>query len=132
MKKKQFSTMGKHPLIGAVVAIVITVIMSAMIAWLLLQEKLDISAIRICAWLTQFTSALCGCIMAGRGERGIIKAAIAGAAYILILFSVNALFLDGAFKDAIWSIIAVLLGFGASAIVNYLPKKHTRRPRRKR
>lgn len=131
-KMKQNSALIKQPVIGVVISVMVTVLLSAIVSWLIANDKIEMEAMDFSALVVRLLAALIGCAVAARGEKGLIKAVIAAIGYLVILVCINALFFDGRFTGILGGVIAVAIGCAAAVIVNNLPKRRNGSRRRKR
>ena len=103
----------KHIIIGVVLAIILTILMSAISAIFLDNESIGLNLIpyiSVIIWLVSgFVSAFCAGY-AGEGN-WILRSIIATGIYYVILLGVGILLFDGVDGDVVVGLIAGVIGF---------------------
>jgi hypothetical protein len=106
-------------IVGLGCAIVITLLLSSLAAWLITTEKLGVGTQGITALVITGLSGLAGCIVAlalAEGRELQVSGITAGA-YFLLLLSCTALLFGGTY-DGVWkSVITILISW----LVSLLP-----------
>ena len=117
MKGKQISL----PLcvaIGIAVALVLSIAMAAMAAYLISTEKLQVDTIPICTAIAQLISAFAGtwiaCII--NKEKRLLTGGITALGYILLLLASTAILLEGQYSGILIGIAVTLVGSGAAVL----------------
>lgn len=97
--------------IGLGCAIVITLLLTALAAWLISTEKLGVGMQGVTALVITGLSVLAGCLAAlSMAEGGELQVSgITAGAYFLVLLSCTALLFDGGYEGVWKSLITVLI-----------------------
>ena len=135
MKTGQLKRKG-HPItplfsvaIGLSVSIIMTILLSAIAAWLVSGERLPQSAITRATIPIQLIAAFFGCITAmiiGRKMPAVIASAYA-ASYFAILICTNILVLDSSFGGVGKGILAILGGAIAAVLIMLFVNRNGKR-----
>ena len=132
-KTKKPMSISVSIVIGLGCAIVITVLLTALAAWLISGEKLNVNAEGIIAPVITGLSALTGCIgatVSAEGRQPLISGITAGV-YFLLLLSCTALLFGGTYEGVWKSLVTVLICW----ILSLLPvwrRKGNRSARRRK
>ena len=133
---KQGAQTGKPAItvvIGLTVSLILSLLLSAVAAWAVSGGKLQENAIGAVIWPIQFLSAATGCFIATllMGSMPAIISAVCGGAYLLLLLSINILFLDGSMGSLGSGVFSVLCGTLVPIILQLLGKKERGRIKRR-
>ena len=98
-------------LIGVGCAIVITLLLTALAAWLISTEKLGVGVQGITALIITGLSVLSGCLVAMTTTEGreLQVSGITAGAYFVVLLSCTALLFNGSYEGLWKSLITVLI-----------------------
>lgn len=120
-------------LIGVGCAIVITLLLTALAAWLISTEKLGVGVQGITALVITGLSVLAGCLAALSMAEGreLQVSGITAGAYFLVLLSCTALLFDGGYKGVWKSLISVLI-FWLLSLLPVWRRKGSRSARRRK
>ena len=129
MKSKQLSlpaTIG----IGIGAALILSGALSALAAFLMSTEKMQVSSIPVCIAITHLLSAFSGTWLACRmtKEKRLLTGGITALGYILFLLATTAILLGGQYSGIGTGILTALLGGGAAVLTGL--RKGKRRSRK--
>lgn len=105
--------------IGALVSVAVTVLISAIGAYLVINEMLPQEQIGYCSIFALLASSILGAITAANRvkHRNLVVSLLSGLAYFVILLSVTALFFGGQYEGVGVTFIVILLGTAAAALI---------------
>lgn len=89
-------------------ALLVTFLMAALAAWLLVNERMAIGYADAISLMITALSAFAGCYITGRisGEKKLWESAITAIAFLLVLLSITAIFFDGSYHG-VWKTLGV-------------------------
>ena len=121
-------------LIGVGCAIVITLLLTSLAAWLISTEKLGVGVQGITALVITGLSVLSGCLvaMATAEGRELQVSGITAGAYFVVLLSCTALLFDGSYEGVWKSLITVLICWLLSLLPVWRRKGNGNARRRKK
>ena len=119
--------------LGLAVSIAVTLTLSAAIAYLVLNETINESAIGYGVMSTVLTSALFGAMIAASAakRRRLFVCFVSGVIYYLALLSVTALFFGGQYEGMGVTGLLVFGGVGTAALIGGKRETNGGRKRRK-
>ena len=114
--KQSFATVVS---IGTLTSLLLSVVLSMIIATLVLNERIGEDAIGLLSRIVMMISTALGCIIAIRlnAEKLAIVSGITGIIYFLILIGTGILFFDGGFHNIWTSVISVAVGCVVSCAI---------------
>ena len=130
-KSKQEQGIGATVILGSVLAVVITLVISGVVATMLNKEMIDTSPISIIAIITQFVSTLVSGLQTCKRASNVTLACIATAmVYFLFMLVLALIVFDGEFHNLVSGFLATAFG-AVSAILLGRKKQSVKRLRRK-
>ena len=110
---------------GLLVSVVVTLVFTAVLAWLVAAEKIEVSAVGYGSMVALLLSAMLGSWVASAkiGCRRVQVCGITGCAYYLTLLSITALFFGGQYQGMGVAAILVLVGSGLPALLGMKQNK---------
>ncbi len=127
------ASMGLGIGIGILVSVLITVIGAMILAWLMAQEKMELSSSNAASALIHYLSAFSGIMIATvltKKNKLPVVGAVAGG-YFLILLAVTALIFGGEYQGFLGGLIFTLLGGGAVMVLSIKRKKRAQTSKRR-
>ena len=120
--------------IGVLVCIGVSLVSSAILAWLISAERVGEDAVRYGAMIVLPLSALLGSWAASSkiGRLRTQVCLITGAGYFLALLSLTALFFDGQYQGVGVAAILIIVGCGLAALLGIREKKSRKSKIKKR
>lgn len=122
----------KGILIGTGVSVIAMLALAAICAWLIISGKMNIHASNIAVDCMLFLSAMAGAAYCGRQERGVLRAALCGLSYLIILACVHALFMNSPFSGVIKGVALIGIASLLPPVLIRLPKKGKSKTKRNR
>lgn len=119
-------------ILGSVAALILSIILTALAAFLISGEKITQEGMRPTAYGVLFISSALGCLLSGKiaGNKPAVVCTVTAAAYALMLIGCCVFFFDGAFTS-LWIKLGLILAAGiVSCIVT--ARKGRGRKRRSR
>ena len=134
IKPRKEQTMAVGIIISTLVCCIITLLSSALAAWLISNEKLQESSFGLATSIIHFISALVGtfCVNMIIKKNMIPISLLLCGCYLAVLFSCTALFWDGQYSGIGRTLIAVMLGSSCSIFALLGVKKINKKPFHKR
>jgi len=110
---------------GLGISMMIALLGSALLAWLITGERLDISSIGYGGGLILILSSAVGAWFAAAKVKAkqLILTVIFACCYVILLLAVTALFFDGQYQGIGATLVCVFLGAGGMLLLRLLPKK---------
>ncbi len=135
VKKRSAKTasMGLGIVIGVLIALSVTLLSAAGMAWLISTEKMHISNAPVIPAAVHLLSAFSGswaAVLITKQQRLQITGAVAGT-YFLLLLAVTVLAFGGEYKGFLWGLCATALGAAAPIFIGAKGKKRTSIHRKK-
>ncbi len=98
--------------IGLAASILSLFLLGAVIATLILSEKITEENMRYFTFASLFVSSLIGCLLSCKklASKYALAAGLSGLSFLLILVAVGILFFDGGFSNLLINSLAVLIG----------------------
>ena len=111
--------------LGAIVAIVITMIICAIGASMIAAERAGEGSVGIISVIALISSSTVGAMVACRkaGHHRLAVCLGAGITYLLILFACTATFFDGKYQAVGTTVLAILGGSGCAALLGLREKQ---------
>lgn len=112
-------------LAGIAIALVLALLGAALLAYLILSEKLSYSAMGYGSKLILALAALIGCRAAGAMSegKGAVVSAVTALGFLLLLIGIHALFFEGQFAEIPSTAVAIGTGGGIASIPGLKGKK---------
>jgi len=121
-------------LMGVLVGLSITLVSSAILAWLICIEKMKVETLGFCTAVVILIAAFAGALTAAAKIKRLRTQVclITGGVYYLILLALTALFFDGRYQSMGVTAIFALVGCGMSALLGIKEKKKGKGKMKKR
>ena len=130
---KQIDPLVKAIIVGTLIAIGSIILLSAIIAWLVQTEKVDIQAMEWLNVVIQAISTFAGTWVAltvGKEKLGVITGIMAGC-ILFTLLGCSMLFFASGFQGLIGSVITILAGSVAACLIKLKIVTKTKRGKRR-
>lgn len=132
MKRKVSLSVGRTMLVALTTAVGVSVVCSAVTAWLIVGESLPETAVGIVCCIVAYISSLIGAVIAARGGDNhiAIRAVILGLLYFGCLIISGILLMDGRLLGVWMNGLSILLGCGSACAICIMSGKSKQRRKR--
>lgn len=110
--------------IGVGTSTIAAVLLSAVFAWLIAEQRLPETMIKRAGPIIQIAASLLGCLLATllAGRMPAIISAITGAIYMVLTVCINILFMDGSLSGVATGLIYIAVGAIVAILISVIGK----------